>query len=281
MTSGHHPIRSNFWLLDAPRSMREQSYRMPDGAGIGWFTPDGTPMRNRAPVPAHQDPTYENQAQDVSSTMFVSHIRYATTGEVDVHNTHPFQMQDRLFAHNGVVKGLDVLKSWIPTTYRSHIEGGTDSELVFAFITSEIARLGDTTAGLISAITRIGAELPVYALNVILAEKDKMWALRYPDTHELWVLPSVGEQFLSSDNELMRVHARDGEDFPAVVIASEPLDHNPAWRLMAPGELLVADGLRTSSHFPFEAPRHPLTRADLSIHEMAAQEDAQSELALV
>ncbi|NUS71886.1 MAG: class II glutamine amidotransferase [Corynebacteriales bacterium] len=278
LTSGDHPIRATFWLLDAPSSIREQSRRMPDGTGLGWFTQNGSIIRSRAPIPAYKYTEFEQEAQRISSTMFVAHIRYATTGHVEVRNTHPFEMDNRLFAHNGIIKGLDILRSWLTPDELKLVKGATDSELIFAFITAEINRLGDTTKGLTSAITRIGAELPVFALNILLAEKDKIWALRYPDTHELWVLPSTGEQFLRSDSGLMRVHARDGEDFPAVVIASEPLDHNPEWRLLDPGELLIAEGPATHSLFPFKDPAHPLTREDLDLHEVLAQEPATKDV---
>jgi predicted glutamine amidotransferase len=35
------PVRATFWLLDAPDSLRAQSHRAPDGAGIGTFDPEG------------------------------------------------------------------------------------------------------------------------------------------------------------------------------------------------------------------------------------------------
>jgi hypothetical protein len=38
MTTGGPRVRASFWLLDAPGSLREQSRRMPDGTGLGWFS---------------------------------------------------------------------------------------------------------------------------------------------------------------------------------------------------------------------------------------------------
>ena len=35
--AGAEPVTATFWLLDAPDSLREQSHREPDGAGIGVF----------------------------------------------------------------------------------------------------------------------------------------------------------------------------------------------------------------------------------------------------
>jgi predicted glutamine amidotransferase len=49
------PVRATFWLLNAPDSLREQSHRAPDGAGIGAFANDGTAVIDKAPIAAWRD----------------------------------------------------------------------------------------------------------------------------------------------------------------------------------------------------------------------------------
>lgn len=277
MTTGGPRVHATFWLLDAPESLEFQSRRMPDGTGLGWFSLGEEPVRDRAPVAAYRDADFNAEARNVVSHTFVSHVRYASTGAPDVHNSHPFVMDDRLFAHNGVVRGLDVLGSWLTDVDRALMQGQTDSELVFAYITAEIRRHGDTSAGLIAAVRRIAAELPVFALNIVLAESRRLWALRYPATHELWVLtPRLDRpgpaRHLVSGREPGEVKVSAHRDAcPAFVLASERMDDDPGWRLLAPGELLVVDGLEASSLFPFGAPAHPLTLADLSAAESVSQ----------
>ncbi|MEU8804106.1 MULTISPECIES: class II glutamine amidotransferase [unclassified Spirillospora] len=277
MTTGGPRVHSTFWLLDAPDSMTSQSRRMPDGTGLGWFSLGEEPVRDRAPIAAFQDCDFNAEARHVVSHTFVSHVRFASTGAPDVHNSHPFVMDDRLFAHNGVVKRLDVLGSWLTDVERALTQGQTDSELVFAYITAEIRRCGDALAGLISAVRRIAAELPVFALNVLLAESRRLWALRYPDTHELWVLKPTLEKtgparHLSSGREPGQVSVgAHREPCPAFVLASERMDDDPGWRLLAPGELLMVDGLEATSLFPFDDPAHPLTVAELSAAEATSQ----------
>ncbi|WP_141576461.1 class II glutamine amidotransferase [Actinomadura sp. WMMA1423] len=277
MTTGGPRVRATFWLLDAPDSLRSQSRRMPDGTGLGWFSLGGEPVRDRAPVAAFRDADFNSEARHVVSHTFLSHVRYASTGAPDVHNSHPFVMDDRLFAHNGVVRGTDVLDSWLTDVDRAPVRGQTDSELVFAYITAEIRRRGDTASGLIAAVRRIAAELPIFALNLLLAEPGRVWALRYPDTHELWVTtPHLTEpdeeRHLGAGREQGTVRvARHREATPACVLASERLDDDPGWRLLDPGELLLVDGLEASSVFPFDAPAHPLTVADLSGAESTSQ----------
>ncbi|SNT45582.1 glutamine amidotransferase [Actinomadura meyerae] len=262
MSTGGPRVRAAHWLLDAPRSLRAQSHRMQHGAGLGWFSLGGEPVRDRAPLAAFENADFDLHARNVPSHTFVSHVRDASVGGLTVRNCHPFVMNDRLFAHNGVVKGLDVLRTWLTEVEHAHVAGETDSELVFAYLTAEIRRRGDTTAGIVEAVRRIGAELPVFALNLLVAESGRLWALRYPESNELWVL--------SPERGGAGEPAGPGA-VPAVVLASEPMDDDPGWRLLEPGELLVVDGLAEESLFPFAPPRHPLRRADLSLREAASQ----------
>lgn len=269
MSTGGPRVRADHWLLDAPRSLRTQSHRMQHGAGLGWFSLGGEPVRDRAPLAAFENADFDLHARNVPSHTFVSHVRDASVGGLTVHNCHPFVMNDRLFAHNGVVKGLDALRTWLTDVERAHVSGETDSELVFAYLTAEIRRRGDTTAGIIEAVRRIGAELPVFALNLLIAEAGRLWALRYPESNELLVLsPGRG----GADRPGHRAGAAG--PVPAVVLASEPMDDSPGWRLLDPGELLVVDGLAETSLFPFEPLRHPLRRSDLSLREAASQATA-------
>src|SRR5262245_39682583 len=258
ITTGGPRVEARFWLLDAADSLSAQSHRMPDGAGIGWFSRGDEPVRDRAPLAAHDNTDFDVLARNVVSHTFVAHVRYSSGSRLGVHNTHPFDIRDRLFAHNGMIDGLDQIDSWLSPVDRAPIEGETDSERVFAYISAEIARIGDTTSGLISAIRRIGEELPVYALNIILAEPRKLWALRYPDTNELWVLnPELGgfagSRQLAPVAEPGRLELPGTQgSTPAYVVASERMDDDPDWRLLAPGELLIIDGLTATSLFPFD-----------------------------
>lgn len=245
LSSAPRRTEATFWLLDAPDSLSEQSHRDPDGTGLGYFAPDGTPRIHKAPVAAFQDRAFATEAKQVASTTFLAHIRYASTGGLEARNTHPFEQQGRLFAHNGVIEGLDTLDAYLGPDL-ALVHGDTDSERFFALVTREIrAHDGQIAAGIESAARWVAQNLPLFALNLILITPNRVWALRYPDTHELYVLqrPAGGHQGNrhmehSGTAGRMRVHSRDLADAPAVVIASERMDEHPGWRLMEPGELL-------------------------------------------
>ncbi|EUA50565.1 glutamine amidotransferase domain protein [Mycobacterium xenopi 3993] len=113
----------------------------------------------------------------MTGTTFVAHVRYATTGAHDVLNTHPFVQDGRIFAHNGVLEGLDVLDDRLREVGTADLVlGQTDSERMFALITASIrARGGDVSAGLIDAMQWLAANVPIYAVNVLLSTATDVW----------------------------------------------------------------------------------------------------------
>nr|WP_233224067.1 class II glutamine amidotransferase [Amycolatopsis sp. CA-128772] len=114
--------------------------------------------------------------------------RQASTGGLEPANTHPFVQHDRLFAHNGVIGDLPALEDLLGD-YRDLVEGDTDSERFFALVTREIdAHGGDVGAGIGAAARWAAALLPVYALDLVLTTPTELWALRYPEIHDLYVL---------------------------------------------------------------------------------------------
>ncbi len=162
----------------------------PDGTGLGVFDEHGRPQVHKQPIAAWQDADFATEAHEMTGTTFVAHVRYATTGSLDVRNTHPFLQDGRIFAHNGVVEGLDVIDERLREVGTADLVlGQTDSERVFALITASIrARGGDVSAGLVDAMRWLAANVPIYAVNVLLSTATDMWALRYPDAHQLYVL---------------------------------------------------------------------------------------------
>jgi len=284
MTGGSEPVSASFWLLEAPDSLSVQSRREPDGTGLGTFDASGSPDVQKWPIAAYEDRAFAEEARHVSSTTFVAHIRYASTGEVEKKNTHPFEQRGRLFAHNGVVEGLDLLQDELGD-YASLVEGDTDSERVFALITQQIdAADGDIGTGITAAARWIAEHLPLYALNVVLTTADEVWALRYPETHRLFVLDRNagghrGDRHLDAASAAGSIRVRSGHlaTRPAVVIASEPMDEDPGWRPLEVGELVhVGPDLTVDSAMIIEGPPASLlTLDDLRPQAAASQQPTE------
>ena len=280
LAAGPRRVTATFWLLEAPDSLAEQSRREPDGTGLGWFADDGTPSVDKQPLAAYDDPEFARRAHEAHSSSFVAHVRYASTGGLDERNTHPFEQQGRLFAHNGVIEDLDKLDAHLGDA-RSLVQGDTDSERFFALITKETAAAGgDVGAGIATAARWVAAELPVFAMNLVLIAGDELWALRYPETHDLFVLERAaggpsGTRHLEHASAAGRIRVRAGElaACPAVVVATERMDEDGGWRELEPGVLVHVDAALNVTRTPIldRRPAHPLTLADLGDAAAASQ----------
>ncbi|HET9719980.1 MAG TPA: class II glutamine amidotransferase [Solirubrobacteraceae bacterium] len=279
MTGGPQRITATFWLLQAPDSLAEQSRREPDGTGLGAYDERDQPVVSKQPLAAYEDRDFATEAKDVHSRTFVAHVRYASNGGVELKNTHPFEQEGRLFAHNGVIGEVQRLDAELGPA-RSLVRGDTDSERYFALITRETQRCGALGEGIRGACEWLAANLPIFAINFVLITPTDLWALRYPDTHELHVLeraaggPDGGAHLdHRGDPRETRVHSAHLAEHPSVVVASEPMDDDPGWRAMGSGELLHVDGsLRTTltTILP-DPPAHRLTLADLDPRAAASQ----------
>jgi predicted glutamine amidotransferase len=279
MSGGREPVRATFWLLEAPDSLAQQSRREPDGTGLGAFDTQGRPEVFKQPIAAYEDQAFGREAREITSRTFIAHVRYASTGAISPENTHPFEQRGRLFAHNGVIGDPERIEPELGDA-ASLVKGQTDSERYFALITREIERDGDIGAAIVRATRWIAENLPVFALNIILITATDLWALRYPDVHELFVLERgaggpTGARHLehASARGSMRVRSGDLASRPAVVIASERMDEDAGWRLLEPGELLHVDPeLHVTSRVELDQPpAHPLTLADLGGKAAASQ----------
>lgn len=287
MAAGREPVKATFWLLEAPDSLAEQSRRNPDGYGLATYVCNGRPevQVEKRPVAAYRDEEFARQANERESPLFMAHVRYASTGKQGLKNTHPFEQEGRVFAHNGHLEGLDALEEHLGEWSRL-VRGDTDSERFFALVTKETAAHdGDPRAGIAAAARWAAAELPLFALNCLVATDTDMWALRYPDAHELLMLERAsggptGRRHFDAGSESGRIRVRSGAlaDTPAVVFASERMDEDTGWRDLEPGELVHVDrDLRVTSTIAIDhPPAHQLRLEDLLPHVAASQRQMEA-----
>ncbi len=279
--AGTEVVTATFWLLDAPDSLAAQSRRNPDGTGLGVFDSQGNPVVRKEPVAAWHDTAFAAEAHELTGTTFLAHVRYATTGDLDVRNTHPFLQDGRLFAHNGVIEGLDQLDERLRELGADDLVAGqTDSERMFALITAGIrAHGGDVASGMTEALRWLAESVPIFSANLLLSTATDLWALRYPDSNPLYVLDrrdGATPAALELRTDRIRASAAELTGRPAVVFATEPMDDDPRWQPLPPGELVHVDADLTVTRrlvLP-DPPRHRLTRGQLSATAAAAQEAA-------
>jgi predicted glutamine amidotransferase len=274
MTGGSEPVSATFWLLQAPDSLSDQGRREPDGTGLGWFDERDRPVISKQPLAADEDATFAREAKKVRSRTFVAHVRYATTGALVTRNTHPFEFDGRIFAHNGMVEDLPALERELGPSL-SRVQGDTDSERLFALITKEIERLGDVGDGIASAIGWVAAHLRLLAVNFVMIDANDLWALRYPEVHDLFVLERTagGGSLDHARGGRIRASSPELADRDCVVVATERMDDDPGWRQIPAGELVHVDSSLTviRRRIVDGPPAHPISLSELEGRAAAAQ----------
>lgn len=236
VTSGSTPAHATYWLMEAPDSLDAQSVANHDGCGIGWFDAGGTPYVEKSGRAAHDDRAFLTRARELESTTCVAHVRYATSGAPRAANSHPFELDGRLFAHNGAIRDVARVEQHLGADMAT-VRGDTDSERLFALVTREIRACGDVEEGLVTALRWVDANVPVVSLNLLLATPHVLYAVRYPETDSLYLLRAgAGSGDGEHRSSLTTRISLDG-DAPSVVVASEAMD-DEGWEEVPSGTLL-------------------------------------------
>src|SRR6218665_2498964 len=106
-----------------------------DGCGVGWYGARPEPGVYRGTLPAWSDANLASLCRLVSASMFLAHVRSATSGEVSMSNCHPFAAGRHLFLHNGQIGGYDRIRRSVeamtPDDLYARRRGNGDSEAIF------------------------------------------------------------------------------------------------------------------------------------------------------
>lgn len=130
-------------LVHAENALGTQSISHPDGWGISYYI-NNIPHIIKSEKSAINDSIFKTISGIVSSQTVLAHIRKATLGEINVLNTHPFQFGHWTFAHNGNIKDFKnkrpLIEAQIYKEFKKFIIGSTDSEVIFFFLLSKMAK---------------------------------------------------------------------------------------------------------------------------------------------
>ncbi|MBY0394848.1 MAG: class II glutamine amidotransferase [Thermoleophilia bacterium] len=244
------PIPLSTLLMDPGRSLLIQSRdarEMADGRvagdgwGVGWFpdaAADPGPGMIKSILPLWSDENAKTAAHAIASRCVVGHVRFAApTIETCFTNTPLYPMEGHLWTVNGELSPWPgplskALRDRLDPRDEAAIRGSTDAEMLGALWCT---RRRESPAGdAASALRAVLAEAHALAaehdgsvkMNVIVAAGDEVVACRYADAGEpnsLYVLS--GEP---------RWHWGG-------IVASEPLDEGPGWRVVPPSSLVRID----------------------------------------
>ena len=188
----------------------------PDGWGVAYGK--GSSMSVvRSGKPAGTDPHLGEVA--AKTTRFIGHVRYASNPEtVNAGNSHPFLCGGIALAQNGTFKGR--------IGQEADARKASDT-LVFAEILAA-AWSDRTLGGLREALSRLlgdsGLVGDYSAANLLIAAGTSLFAVR--------------KFRRNADYYTLYLYSGEG----LAVVASEPLDDRPGWRLLADGELVALPG---------------------------------------
>ena len=269
------PISPRELLYDPQRSLIEQSRRhapdMPlpngDGSGLGWYGRREEPALFRTTAPAWGDENLLELASEISSRLFLAHVRAGTGAPVQQTNCHPFRYRNWLFVHNGYINEHARLRRELLLTVRpdlfSNIVGTTDSELMFHLALTfgleddPLAGL-EAMAGFVEAAAEAAGVPEPVQMTIGLTDGTRLYAARYASG------PVVNSLFVSEDVESLRALYPSSERFAhfpdnARAVVSEPLVDLPGvWREVPVATALVVD--ETVQELPF-SPRRPVAVA--------------------
>ncbi|MCW2926728.1 MAG: glutamine amidotransferase [Thermoleophilia bacterium] len=216
------------------RAFEQLAVHNGDGFGIGGFV-DGRALVRKSPVTALDNPEF-TLADFGDANSAIVHLRKATVGGVDTRNTHPFDMGDRIVAHNGSIGDRDALDRALGLDLeRLGVAGETDSERFAALLHQKTLEAGgDTVLGYQLAAHHLAEHNPMTSLTSVTTTADgDLFALRYPENRSIF-WKRMGARDAEAGQRLLVPGERGG----VTVLASRPLDAEAGWVELMPGELL-------------------------------------------
>ena len=261
------PIEPRELLYDPDRSLIEQSRRhapdmaVPngDGFGLGWYGRREVPAVFHSATPAWGDRNLHTLASEISSPLFLAHVRAATGTPVQETNCHPFAWGRWLFVHNGYIDGYEALRRDLLLAVRPdlfpNIKGTTDSELMFHLALTfgleddPIAGL-ERMAGFVESLGAAAGVAEPLQMTVGVTDGERLWAARYASG------PVVNTLYHSADVESIRELYPENERLAhfgadSRVVVSEPLAPLPGlWHEIPAGSALVV-GEGAAEQVPF------------------------------
>jgi glutamine amidotransferase len=204
----------------APRDMRGGGTINADGFGIGWYAGPEV-VRYRRDRPIWADTLLPELARVTSTRAVMAAVRAASAGMPLVETAcAPFTGDNRLFSLNGRIAdwpdSVASLARRLPVTDLLTLDAPVDSALLWALVRHRLRAGAEPAEAVAATVAEVAAAAPGSRLNVLLADRHQIVATTV--THAL------------------SVRSGDG----SVLVSSEPLDDDPAWRALPDGVLVVA-----------------------------------------
>jgi glutamine amidotransferase len=216
-----HSLAHQAW---APREMRGSGTINADGFGVGWFPGrdrGAGPLRYRRDRPIWTDPDLPGLAAGTAASAALAAVRSASPGMPVVATAcAPFAGDGWLFSLNGRVAGWPdsaaALAQRLPVTDLLTLPAPVDAAWLWALLRHRLRGGATPAEAVVATVVEVAAAAPGSQLNLLLAGPDQIVATTAG--HSLAVRYDGG----------------------SVLVSSEPLDGDPAWRAVPDRVLVVA-----------------------------------------
>jgi len=195
------PIYMDELIFRTERSLIDQSLHARlghdttngDGFGVGWYGTREIPGVFHGVRPAWNDANLNDLTSQVSSRLFLAHVRATTGSPVQKTNCHPFRYETWLFMHNGHIRDYmaikrDLVLAVAPELF-TEIKGTTDSEIMFylalTFGLQDDPVLGmERMVGFVESVAREKGTEPPVTMSVAISNGARIWGFRYASSGE-------------------------------------------------------------------------------------------------
>lgn len=202
-----------------------------DGFGMGWYADRPEPGLFKVPSPAWNNENISELCAQISSGLFMAHIRAASVGAIQRTNVHPFKYNNWLFQHNGYVGEFEKMRRELqfdiaPELY-NQLAGTTDSETIFLLALTygleqnPKAAFEKVIKRILRAFEALGIA-PDMILSCAISDGKSLYTLRYSSSERLH------SQYYSTHAECLKDLSEENDIMPkrSVVVVSEPLDQS-------------------------------------------------------
>jgi len=223
------------FAFKVPSSFTEES---PDGWGYAFFKNDDWQLFKQSldMEKILRIATRTLTPHNFSGKTFISHIRFATHGQISYENTHPFDRElfDKrwVFAHHGHLRLyrhiIDSLEFFKPS-------GDTDSESAFCAIMEELRRLGkkDSSKEIAQTIEKEAIELSKQGgINFILSDGEIAYTFYsgYKSLYYITLRPPFKSDLEGGNDQLKFTLKLTDKTTPVTIISSMPVLKYVHWK---------------------------------------------------
>lgn len=171
------PVEARSLLREAPRSLRTLAREHRDGWGVALRTAAEWVI-HRGIESADESARFAEVADDATGKVVIAHVRQKTVGCTALANTHPFQRDAFVFAHNGSITAIPAIATRASERRLAEIEGETDSERLFAMVLTHIDDAGDVERGVIGAVRTLHGLGDIGSASFLLSCGSRLYAHR-------------------------------------------------------------------------------------------------------